>query len=551
MLRNLSIENYALIRQLQIEPVSTLNIITGETGAGKSIMLGALGLLLGKRAETKVVFDETRKCVIEGIFDIKAYRLTELFKEYDLDYEEECIIRREISSNGKSRAFINDTPTTLDALKAIGLSLMDIHSQHETLALGNNLYQLEIIDIVAQNQSLKIAYQQAYKDFKEKQRIHRDLIEEGGQISKEADYNQFLFDELDQAQFQNGEQEDLEEELSRLEHAEEIKTKLNEALMVSDQAEFNASGLVQELKSMLSAISNYGKSYEQLRERLESLHIELKDIISELENEDARIEVDPQRTVECQDRLSLIYKLQQKHQVDSIAELLSIYEELGDKVLRVSNLDEAIEEAATAEAAALKKATELAEELTTTRTDVFEQFSKAIKELLTDLGMPNATLEVKREHVELNKNGSDQVEILFSANKGISPSPLKQAASGGEFSRLMFAVKYILADKTALPTIVFDEIDTGISGEIAIKMAQMMKKMAQNHQVITITHLPQIAAKGQSHYFVYKDESESTTSSQIRLLNEEDRLREIAEMIGGKNPSSTAFESAKELIKLV
>lgn len=551
MLRNLSIENYALIRQLQIEPVSTLNIITGETGAGKSIMLGALGLLLGKRAETKVVFDETRKCIIEGIFDMKAYRLAELFKEFDLDYEEECIIRREISSNGKSRAFINDTPTTLDALKAIGLSLMDIHSQHETLALGNNLYQLEIIDIVAQNQSLKIAFQQAYKDFKEKQRIHRDLIEEGGQISKEADYNQFLFDELDQAQFQNGEQEALEDELSRLEHAEEIKTKLNEALMVSDQAEFNASGLVQELKSMLSAISNYGKSYEQLRERLESLHIELKDIISELENEDARIEVDPQRTVECQDRLSLIYKLQQKHQVDSIAELLCIYEDLGDKVLRVSNLDEAIEEAAKAEAAALKKANELAEELTTTRTDVFEQFSKAIKELLTDLGMPNATLEVKREHVELNKNGSDQVEILFSANKGISPSPLKQAASGGEFSRLMFAVKYILADKTALPTIVFDEIDTGISGEIAIKMAQMMKKMAQNHQVITITHLPQIAAKGQSHYFVYKDESESTTSSQIRLLNEEDRLREIAEMIGGKNPSSTAFESAKELIKLV
>lgn len=551
MLRNLSIENYALIRQLQIEPVSSLNIITGETGAGKSIMLGALGLLLGKRAETKVVFDETRKCVIEGVFDIKAYQLSELFEEFDLDYEEECIIRREISSNGKSRAFINDTPTTLDALKAIGLKLMDIHSQHETLALGNNSYQLQIIDIVAQNQSLKTDYQQAYRDYKEKQRIHKDLIEEGGQISKEADYNQFLFDELDQAQFQNGEQEDLEEELSRLEHAEEIKTKLNEALMVSDQAEFNASSLVQELKSMLSAISSYGKSYEQLRERLESLHIELKDIISELENEDARIEVDPQRTIECQDRLSLIYKLQQKHQVDSIAGLLSIYEELGDKVLRVSNLDEAIEEAAKAEAVALKQANQLAAKLSATRTNVFDQFSASIKELLTDLGMPNATLQVNRQEVELNLNGSDLIEILFSANKGISPSPLKQAASGGEFSRLMFAVKYILADKTALPTIVFDEIDTGISGEIAIKMAQMMKKMAQNHQVITITHLPQIAAKGESHYFVYKDESESTTSSQIRLLDEEDRLREIAEMIGGKNPSSTAFESAKELIKLV
>ena len=550
MLRNLSIENYALIKQLEIEPVSTLNIITGETGAGKSIMLGALGLLLGKRAETKVVFDETRKCVIEGIFNIKAYQLSTLFEEFDLDYEEECIIRREISSNGKSRAFINDTPTTLDALKAIGLRLMDIHSQHETLALGSNSYQLQIIDIVAENQTLKAEYQEAYKDFKEKQRIHRDLIEEGSHISKEADYNQFLFDELDQAQLQNGEQEELEEELSKLEHAEEIKLKLNEALMISDQAEYNASSLLQELKNMLSAISSYGKSYEQLRERLESLHIELKDIIAELENEDARIEVDPERTIECQDRLSLIYKLQQKHQVVSIEDLLKIYEELGNKVLRVSNLDEAIDEAAKAEAQALKRASSLAEQLTKTRVTVFDQLSAQIKVLLADLGMPNASLQVNRQAVELNPNGLDLIDILFSANKGIAPSPLKQAASGGEFSRLMFAVKYILADKTALPTIVFDEIDTGISGEIAIKMANMMRRMAQNHQVITITHLPQIAAKGEAHYFVFKDESDHTTSSQIKLLSEDERLKEIAEMIGGKNPSSTAFESAKELIKL-
>ena len=550
MLRNLSIENYALIKQLEIEPVSTLNIITGETGAGKSIMLGALGLLLGKRAETKVVFDETRKCVIEGVFDIRAYQLSTLFEEFDLDYEEECIIRREISSNGKSRAFINDTPTTLDALKAIGLRLMDIHSQHETLALGSNSYQLQIIDIVAENQTLKAEYQEAYKDFKEKQRIHRDLIEEGSHISKEADYNQFLFDELDQAQLQNGEQEELEEELSKLEHAEEIKLKLNEALMISDQAEYNASSLLQELKNMLSAISSYGKSYEQLRERLESLHIELKDIIAELENEDARIEVDPERTIECQDRLSLIYKLQQKHQVVSIEDLLKIYEELGNKVLRVSNLDEAIDEAAKAEAQALKRASALAEQLTKTRVTVFDQLSAQIKVLLADLGMPNASLQVNRQAVELNPNGLDLIDILFSANKGIAPSPLKQAASGGEFSRLMFAVKYILANKTALPTIVFDEIDTGISGEIAIKMANMMRRMAQNHQVITITHLPQIAAKGEAHYFVFKDESDHTTSSQIKLLSEDERLKEIAEMIGGKNPSSTAFESAKELIKL-
>lgn len=550
MLKTLSIENYALIRQLKIEPANSLNIITGETGAGKSIMLGALGLLLGKRAESKVVFDESRKCIIEGIFNVEAYRLKDLFEEHDLDYEDECIIRREIASNGKSRAFINDTPTTLDSLKSIGLRLMDIHSQHQTLALGNNAYQLQIIDIVAGNFELLSKYQEAFKDFKEKQKAHKLLIEEGNQITKEADYNQFLFDELDQAQFHENEQEELEEELSKLEHAEAIKTKLNEALMISDQAELNASGMIQELKSALSSISNFGKSYDVLRERIESLQIELKDIISELEDEDSKVEVDPQRTEECQDRLSLIYKLQQKHQVSSIAELLKIYEELGNKVLKVSNLDEAIKKAADAEKAAFEKANKQAQQLSKSRTKVFAQFSKMVKELLTDLGMPNASLEVNRLESELNATGCDTIDILFSANKGIAPSPLKQAASGGEFSRLMFAVKYILADKTALPTIVFDEIDTGISGEIAIKMAQMMRKMAANHQVITITHLPQIAAHGSAHYFVYKDESTGTTSSQIRLLNEEDRLREIAEMIGGKNPSNTAVDSAKELLKL-
>lgn len=550
MLKNLLIENYALIRQLEIKPAKSLNIITGETGAGKSIMLGALGLLLGKRAETKVVFDENKKCVIEGLFNIRPYDMKPLFEEFDLDYEEECIIRREISSNGKSRAFINDTPTTLDALKSIGLKLMDIHSQHETLALGNNSYQLQIIDIVADKKALLEEYREAYRHFKEKQRIHQDLIEEGSHISKEADYNQFLFDELDKAQLQHGEQEELEEELSKLEHAEEIKAKLNEALLISDQAEFNASSMLQELKTVLSAISNYGKSYEALKERLESLQIELKDIVGELEDEDNRIEVDPQRTLECQERLSLIYKLQQKHQVGSIEELLNIYDELGNKVLRVSNLDEAIEEAAKAEAQALKKAQQLAENLSKERTAVFEVFCASIKNLLSDLGMPNATLLVNRKETELTASGADNIDILFSANKGIAPSPLKQAASGGEFSRLMFAIKYILADKTALPTIVFDEIDTGISGETAIKMAQMMQKMASTHQVITITHLPQIAAKGKSHYFVYKDESEHTTSSQIKLLSEEDRLKEIAEMIGGKNPSSIALESAKELLSL-
>lgn len=548
MLKSLSIQNYVLIRQLELKPVSALNTITGETGAGKSIMLGAVGLLLGKRAESRVVFDESKKCIIEGVFDVTSYDLESVFENNDLDYENECVIRREVNAKGKSRAFINDTPTTLDVLKEIGLRLVDIHSQHETLALGDQVYQLEIIDIVANTQMLLNQYRNAFQEYKEKQRIHKDLIHEGGEISKEADYYQFLFDELDKARLLEGEQEELEEELSKLEHAEEIKTKLNEAIMLSDQAEFNINSMVQELKSLIAAISSFGKSYEHLAQRIESLQIELNDIVSELEQEDGIIDVDPKRTIECQDRLSLIYKLQQKHQVGKVADLLEIYEELGNKVFKVSNLDEAIEEAAKAEKLAFEKAEKLSIDLSHKRKKEFKAVESSVSVLLGELGMPNASLEIKHEKVELNAQGADHIDILFSANKGIAPSPLKKAASGGEFSRLMFAIKYILADKTALPTIIFDEIDTGISGEISIKMAQMMHKMGSNHQVITITHLPQIAAKGFAHFFVYKDESEAQTASNIRLLNQEERLEEIAQMIGGANASETAIQSAKELM---
>ncbi|MCO6357256.1 DNA repair protein RecN [Roseivirga pacifica] len=549
MLQSLSIENYTLIKQLRISPNKQLNIITGETGAGKSIMLGALGLLLGNRAESRVVFDESKKCIIEGVFNISAYNLSELFEEYDIDYEVECIIRREVNAKGKSRAFVNDTPTTLEFLKVLGLRLMDIHSQHETLRLSTQTYQLEVIDILAGNAVQKSAYQTDFKAYLEKRKIHKDLIEEGGQISKEADYNQFLFDELDKAQLQTDEQEALEAELAKLEHAEEIKTKLNEALALADQSEFNIISMLHELKNALALIGSFGEEYNTLKERVESVQIELKDIVGELETEDGKVDVDPQRTLECQERLNLIYKLQQKHQVNSNKELIEIYEALGDKVLRVSNLDEAIEEAKKAEDAAYAKAQKSATILTKSRQSVFEQLTKQVSKLLASLGMPNASLTVDYKSAELSTSGADNIELLFSANKGIAPSNLAKAASGGEFSRLMFAIKYILADKTALPTIVFDEIDTGISGEIALKMAEMMQEMATNHQVITITHLPQIAAKCQAHYYVYKDESEATTSSQIKLLNQEERLTEIAQMIGGKQASSTAYDSARELME--
>ncbi len=550
MLQQLSISNYALIKELSISPDKGLNIITGETGAGKSIMLGALGLLLGKRADTKVLFDNSRKCVIEGTFDISDYWLKALFDEFDVDYDEECIVRREISSSGKSRAFVNDGVVNLDFLKQLGASLMDIHSQHDTLLLGSNAFQLNLIDAFAQNTELKDSYNQQYQTYQEKKDIHGKLVEESAELRKEADYNQFLFDELEKGAFQSGEQDELEADLSKLENAEEIKTRLNEALTIIDQADFNINSFVLDLKNALGQISSYSDSYDTLRDRVESTLIELKDITGELEQEEATVEYDPARTEEVQDRLSLLYKLQQKHQVSDIDGLLKIQEELSDKVLRVENLDDAIEAADKARIKALEKLNSLGDKLSATRKKIFKPFQTQIAELLAGLGMPNARLVIDHKSQEPGPNGKDHINLLFSANKGVDPQPLKTAASGGEFSRLMFAVKYILADKTALPTIVFDEIDAGISGEVAMQMAQMMTVMAENHQVMSITHLPQIAAKGSSHYFVFKDDAGNATASGIRKLNEEERLLEIAQMIGGKSPSDKTIESAKELLTL-
>ncbi len=549
MLQRLSIENYALIQQLEINPDAQLNIITGETGAGKSIILGALGLLLGNRADSKSLLDQEKKCVIEGVFDISAYELTALFEENDMDYDAECIIRREISPNGKSRAFINDGVTNLDFLKLLGKRLMDIHSQHDNLLLGSNGYQLSLVDAFAQNNALLQKYSKAFSDYREKYEILEQLKSESAELRKEADYHQFLFDELDKAQLQADEQEILEAELNKLENAEEIKLKLNEALSALDQSEFNANQMLQGAKAALGQINKFAKEYDSLFERLNSSWIELKDIITELESEEEQVEYEPQRAEEVQERLSLIYKLQQKHQVSDIASLLSIYEELGDKVLKVGNLDDAIEAAEKQMNQAFELVETSGEALSQSRTKVFTAFENQIGALLDDLGMPHAKLAIQHEKQAPSESGVDKINLLFSANKGIAPQPLKQVASGGEFSRLMFAVKYILADKTALPTIVFDEIDAGISGEISIQMAEMMNKMAQNHQVITITHLPQIAARGKSHYYVYKDNAQDVTASNIRKLNYDERLSELAQMIGGKQFSESSLESARELMK--
>ena len=546
MLKHLVIKNYALIQHLEMEPSQMLNIITGETGAGKSIMIGAVGLLLGKRADIKVLYDEEKKCVIEGVFDLSSYELKDFFTDNDLDYQQQSIIRREINPSGKSRAFVNDTPVTLDVLKALGSYLMDVHSQHDTLLLASNEYQLSILDAYAQNQEILLQYRQTYKKYKKAEKEYSQLKKEAAGLKKEYDYNQFLFEELEKAQLKSGEQEDLEEELNLLENAEEVKVSLNESLQNLNHADFSVYSNLSTSVNLLNQIAGYAEKYRNLKERTESCLIEIKDIISELEKEESLVEFDPEKIAYTNERLNNIYNLQQKHQVSSIDELLKIHEELADKLNKV--LDDELEEKKNEVERIFEGLEQKAFKLSESRKKIFKKFTKEIEGLLKMLGMPEASLEVDQKIIEPAENGIDQVKLLFSANKGVKVQELKNVASGGEFSRLMFTVKFVLAGKTALPTIVFDEVDTGISGEIAFKMVRMMEEMANNHQVLVITHLPQIAAKGDTHYFVYKDNNALKAVSKIRRLNNEERVQEIAKMLSGENPSAVALENARELL---
>jgi DNA repair protein RecN (Recombination protein N) len=548
MLKGLSIQNYALIEDLKMTPSPQLNIITGETGAGKSIMLGAVGLMLGNRADTKSLLNEEKKCIIEGTFDLSSYSLQPLFLEEDLDYEDVSIIRREISPNGKSRAFVNDTPVTLETLKKIGLFLMDVHSQHDSLLLTTNTFQLQVIDFFAGNQALLENYGTAFKLFQKAKKNHEQLTSSAAEIKKAFDYNNFLLEELVTAKLDPEEQNILEEELEILENSEDIKIKLHSATTNLQNGEPALLPMLHEIVNHLRSVSRFSESYETLYQRTESCLIELKDITNELETAEELVAFDPEKILKTKERLSLVYQLQQKHQVKTVEELLLIQRELQNEVEKVLNLDDELRQSKEAVDKAEVNVKKLAQELSEKRLAAFKTFEEKIVQLVRGLGMPDASFVVIREETPPANGGIDEINFLFSANKGIKPQSLKTAASGGEFSRLMFCIKYILADKTALPTIVFDEIDTGISGEIALKMVNMMKQMAHNHQVIAISHLPQIAAKGDTHYFVYKDNSASKTISKIRMLSEEERIIEIAKMIGGENPSAVAYESAKELM---
>lgn len=549
MLKNLSISNYALIESLEMEPSTALNMITGETGAGKSIMLGAVGLLLGNRADTKALFDEVKKCVVEGLFGIDNYGLEDFFEEEDLDYDPQCIIRREILPSGKSRAFINDTPVRLEVLKILGKSLIDIHSQHDTLLLGAADYQLSLIDAFAENSGELADYTKSYKHYQKTKKALDKLSSEAFELRKEADYNQFQLDELAAIKLVAGEQAELEEQQDILDNAEDIKARINDALQQLNAEQFGAMTVLSQVNQSLGQLSRYGQAFFDLKERFDSVLIELNDVAATLEDEDNRLEVDYDKLTQVTERLSRIYHLQQKHGVNTVEELINIEAGLADKAFQIGNLDE--------ELARLKREAEAQWQdlqnkgsiLSQKRNFSFEPFARHITDLLSQLGMENATIEVSQNTIEPMRSGIDEIEIKFSANKGVKPQPIRQVASGGEFSRLMFAIKYIMADKMALPTLIFDEIDTGISGEVAFKMVSMMQEIAKKHQVICISHLPQVAAKGENHYFVYKDNRAEKTVSKVKLLSQGERETEIAKMIAGSNPSATAFESARELLR--
>jgi DNA repair protein RecN (Recombination protein N) len=548
MLKSLSISNYALIDQLYMQPSKGLSMITGETGAGKSIMLGAVGLLLGNRSDTKVLLHDDKKCIVEGVFDIREYGLNKFFEQEELDYEETCIIRREISPGGKSRSFVNDTPILLDSLKILGSKLMDVHSQHDTLQLGEGSYQLSLVDAFAHTTSELDSYQLKFKSFRKAKKQFEELKQKAFEMQKEADYNQFQLDELSALTLVAGEQTELESTQEVLENAEEIKFKINEMLALFQEEQIGIVQGLGQIQHGMQSLERLAHKFAEIRERFQSVIIEVKDLTETLIDEESKVEIDFAKLDQIRERLSKIYQLQKKHGVNSVEELMQIESDLADKVFQFQNLDESLAEAEKNLKDAQALLADSGAKLTKKRKSCFPIFEKELQGLLTGLGMENARIQVEHRSISPSLSGLDEVEILFSANKGGVLQALKKVASGGEFSRLLFAIKYLMADKMALPTLIFDEIDTGISGEVALQMVRMMKEIGTRHQVICITHLPQVAAKGDLHYFVYKDNSSEKTISKIKLLAADERVTELAKMIAGANPSTSALESAKELL---
>ena len=549
MITSLSIENFALIEKLDIDFSNGFSIITGETGAGKSILLGALGLVLGKRADLTSLKNKDEKCIVEANFSIGKYDLEFFFESNDLDYEQETIIRREILPSGKSRAFVNDSPVNLQQLQDLSFYLIDVHSQHQTLELSEEEYQFKIIDAIANNQELGIEFQYFLKKYRVAKSTLESKKNEFSAVLKEKDYNEFLYQELGTANLKEGELEELEQQYQTLSNVEFIKENLDKLLSISNEEAFGVLKNLKEFKAVLQKNVGFSTEYQSLFERTNSLLIEFDDIVKELNRESDLVFNDPEKLETINQKLQLIYSLQKKHNVLTVKELIQIQIDLEGKVVSVATLEEEIVNLEKSIKELELQLDEVANKISKSRREAIPNLSEQLIAILNLLGMPNVRFKIDIIASETyHNNGKDSLQFLFSANKGTDFGLLKKVASGGEMSRIMLAVKSILSQYSKLPTIIFDEIDTGVSGEIANKMGEIMRDMSKTMQVFAITHLPQIAAKGANHYKVFKTVLGENTVSELKLLNNDERIIEIAEMLSGKDISDSAVNHAKALL---
>lgn len=553
MLKQLYIRNFTLIDTLDIHFNPGFSVITGETGAGKSIILGAINLLLGQRADVKSIKSNSSKCVIEAHFDISLYNMQDFFTENNIDFDDtDCILRRELNSSGKTRSFINDTPVALNLMRTLGQQLIDIHSQHQNLLLNEEDFQLNVVDIIAKDRELLIKYKEHFNAYKDAKKAVDRLCKEIEENKKNEDYIRFQLKELTEAELKDGMQEELERESEKLSHVEEIKTALYSAgtSLNSYESDNNVLDKVKEASRSIIGITSIYSEISSISDRLESCFIELKDISDEINSEADNIEFDPSRLEQINSQLDKIYSLEQKYHVSNIADLINIQNNLEKQISNIDNSDEELDKLKSEEARLLKECEAIASELTEIRTKASKVIEQEMRNRLIPLGIPNVRFSIKIENKNISEDGHDRISFLFSANTSTPVQPVAQVASGGEIARVMLSLKAMISGAVKLPTIIFDEIDTGVSGKIAEKMGDIMQEMGKaNRQVISITHLPQIAAKGTTHYKVFKEETEHGTSSRMLILSKDERTKEIAQMLSGSEISDAAINNAKELLK--
>ncbi len=549
MIKRLSIRNYAIIEELEINFPGGLTIITGETGAGKSILLGALGLIMGDRADLKALYNEGEKCVVEGWFDIEAYDLDAFFDENQMDYHRETVIRRELLPSGKSRAFVNDTPVTLDVLRQLTGALVDLHEQFDTLDIHQVSFQLRMVDALAGNKTLLTDYQTHFRRFSTDRKKLEKLKEQSAQSAQEMDFLTFQLEEFNKAELIDGEQESLEAELQRLTHAEEIKRTLSAAFHYLCDGEQPLTGQLNDLLRNVSEVKKFHPAIPDLYSRLESLSVELEDLAGEFEKVADDTEFDPGRILEIQARLDVIYKLQKKHRAISIKELLDIQEDLQQKLNAIGDISSEIEALEKRMAEQEQYLQNISSQLSEKRKKAAPGFTQKVLELLGQVGMPHTRFEVDfKTTPHLAPTGTDEVNFLFAANPGSRLALIKDVASGGELSRLTLVTKSLVASAIPLPTLIFDEIDAGVSGDVSLKMGNILRQLSNHHQVVAITHSPQVASKADAHYFVYKKFTENATLTKVKLLDEDERIRSIAVMLSQNPPSESALANARELV---